>query len=569
MQFSGNESVEALAQVGSGEDGLTRAAAALDRNRRLQGTLRDALKVLDEADAASDKQHGLLQSYVVEQSGESDRTFRRQTHDRRISFFSAASDRKLAPPKNLHAVRRELFREAYLLSLGSLPWSETEEKQLENVLKATLQEEAFHRLYAERTQQNQCPQTDKQRTFLVLCREIREANVETLWTMQEGKTDWQRVSGKLAARGVSRDAQSCFTHWIQSMQPRVNHGSFTKQEDMALLQLATENASFDWEGLSSRLETCRTPWQCFVRYQRSLNASLLGSSWSPEEDRRLLAVAGQAGVLASRTLERLPLAPRLGGGRLQCQTSTRLKVLLNEHLGKPWSPWESRRLRLAESVYGVDDGWVKIGRLFPRRTVACCFARFCTVERDGMRLGKPFEKNKNGVLRKKRRSVPWTEEEDAQLLEAIDHFGAGNWSRIQHGVPGRTSAQCFCRFQELNPCGMADMYDILLATKRKMMPRFMMRRKRRRSALVSSDFSLHLYGVAPSAGDRAGSRGSLVLTTGKPELDRHLRRVNRRFEKQYRRKALDDEAVDVGSTGNDARSLPLTTGEAPDTSCIP
>jgi len=78
------------------------------------------------------------------------------------------------------------------------------------------------------------------------------------------------------------------------------------------------------------------------------------------------------------------------------------------------------------------------------------------------------------------------------------------------------------------------MYDILLATKRKMLPSTFLNRshmwgpsKRRRSELVASDFNLHLYVPEDSGSSRCAD-----LTTGNPECDMHLRRVNRRRRRQ-------------------------------------
>merc|ERR1712176_722811 len=111
------------------------------------------------------------------------------------------------------------------------------------------------------------------------------------------------------------------------------------------------------------------------------------------------------------------------------------------------------------------------------------------------------------------RALPWSSQEDKILFEGIEKYGAGNWCRIRNELQGRTMNECWNRFQHLNPGKMADMYDILLATKRRMLPtssyhtRFAAGRlgktgsaKRPCSALVASDFKMRLLAVVPCQG---------------------------------------------------------------------
>lgn len=498
---------------------------ALRRNRILQAKFRQAMAVSEEASAASRAQHGHLRHYIEQQTGQR----RMQKPNTRVaaSFFSSPIDPKTTPPNNGDAVRRALFREAYLASLESIAWSKSEEHMLENALRSQLQEEAFKRLYVDRTQSSQAPQAQKQRAFIELSREIREARIEDLWQMQERKTDWQRVSLKLDAKGVHRDAKNCFTHWVQYLHPQLNHGAFTKHEDMALLQLATLHGGFEWDKVAEQMETDRTPWQCFTRYQRSLNPSMLRSSWTEDEDEQALRILGQSGV--SRTW--YVLAARMGEGRVPAQVRDRLDRLRQEVRWRPWTQWESRRLCLAERLYGRES-WVEVARHVPGRSATSCAQRFWDIEFEGLRRTRRPHGD-SAKLGRRDRVLPWTEEEDSALLEAIQKYGAGNWCLARRDLPGRTTAECFRRFQKLNPSKMADMYDVLLATQKKMLPRRFedgRRCKRKRSELVASDFALHLFEVPCSVEDADCSNCTYRtrLTTGDALLDRHLHRVNRR-----------------------------------------
>jgi len=515
-----------------------KAEEALRRNRALQAALRRAVAVSQEATLANREQEDQLSQYI---GARARRNQRLDSPRPTCSFFSDPADRTTTPPKNHDAVQRGLFREARLGSLGKGPWLEKESGALKEALRAQLQQEAFKRLYADRSQKPRQgpqvgpatgPQTAKQRTFMELCSEIREARTEDLWQMQELKTDWQRISEKLAARGVQRDGKSCFIHWIQHLHPELNHGAFTKREDMALLQLSQLHGGYNWENVAERMATSRTAWKCFARYQRSLNPSVLGSEWTEEDDMRARYLVGQAG--ASRAW--YSLAARFGEGRMGGQLRYRYlgRVTEGRRIGA-WTQVESRRLGLAQQIYGRGR-WMHMARHLRGRSSSGCLQRFEGVDIPGLKRVRPAEgegSNSGAVaavtgVRRRRRKLqvlPWTSEEDSTLISAMEKYGAGNWCLVRQDLPGRTPGECFRRFQHLNPGRMADMYDVLLATKRKMLPSSfsISLSKRKRSELVASDFMLHLY-EEPEGPQGARSR----LTTGDPKLDRHLRRVNHR-----------------------------------------
>lgn len=190
-----------------------------------------------------------------------------------------------------------------------------------------------------------------------------------------------------------------------------------------------------------------------------------------------------------------------------------------------------------------------------------------------------------------KRALPWSAQEDKTLLEAIDKYGAGNWCIIRKELTGRTMNECWHRFQRLNPDNKADMYDVLLATKDRMLPpnsyhtRFAAGRlgearngKRPRSELVASDFKLRLLAHPATAGrgarvereedDGSGDGGddpAMVFTTNNPRIDKHLRRVNTRRRQEARASAaartLKDKELDApialggGLSSEPSRSL--------------
>jgi len=310
------------------------------------------------------------------------------------------------------------------------------------------------------------------------------------------------------------------------LNPILSKASFTKEEDKLLLRLASEHRGFAWEEVAARMGEERTAWRCYSRYQRSLNPTLVSGEWTQEEVSRshqLLAQIGGRHVGA--------VTARLGEGRLVSQV---LKRLADYPGDRAWTALESRRLALLVQVYG-ERHWKEIEAHMPGRSARACTGHF------------------RHLTNQKRR---WTEDEDTLLLAALRLYGPGRWTLVSQHVPGRTASQCSSRFSILNPEKWADVYSILLATKKKMLrSKGMCQNDKKVSKLLASDFNLHLFSAADGAHGAAG----VDITTGDPRLDKHLSSFNRRRHRQLhalqKAPALEKEAVPDGqSTAREAGS---------------
>lgn len=58
-------------------------------------------------------------------------------------------------------------------------------------------------------------------------------------------------------------------------------------EDKKLLFIVQQRGIYNWIDISITLGTHRTPFQCLVRYQRSLNPHILNKDWTEDEDAKL------------------------------------------------------------------------------------------------------------------------------------------------------------------------------------------------------------------------------------------------------------------------------------------
>eukprot|EP01105_Mastigella_eilhardi_P024190 TRINITY_DN626_c0_g1_i8.p1 TRINITY_DN626_c0_g1~~TRINITY_DN626_c0_g1_i8.p1 ORF type:complete len:439 (+),score=142.02 TRINITY_DN626_c0_g1_i8:88-1404(+) len=112
---------------------------------------------------------------------------------------------------------------------------------------------------------------------------IRQMPDTELLRTTEG-VDWEGIAKQYVSQ---RSGLDCRLRWTCVDSPLLNNTAWTKDEDLALLKVAKAHEGHDWEQIAAAMGTGRLPFQCFTRYQRSLNAGLLKSKWAPEEDEKL------------------------------------------------------------------------------------------------------------------------------------------------------------------------------------------------------------------------------------------------------------------------------------------
>lgn len=82
---------------------------------------------------------------------------------------------------------------------------------------------------------------------------------------------------------------SFFFRWLNYEDPSINHKPWTTHEEKKLLHIVQTRGIYNWIDIAISLATHRTPFQCLVRYQRSLNPCILRKDWTEDEDSQLRA----------------------------------------------------------------------------------------------------------------------------------------------------------------------------------------------------------------------------------------------------------------------------------------
>ncbi|KAJ1608803.1 SNAPc-like transcription factor [Cryptosporidium canis] len=266
---------------------------------------------------------------------------------------------------------------------------------------------------------------------------------------------WNMISLDLGNR-CERTGRDCQITWYHFIDPNINRKPWEKAEDLRLLALVSENEGYNWVKIAQELNSGRTPYQCILRYQRSLNKNLIKSSWTKEEDEKLLSAVESLGgfnflELNKRSTSKWNFVANLLPGRTNQQCRTRYVRSLKANLKHgSWSLYEDVRLQFAYFVYG-SNSWTRISRHIKGRSDSKCRERYMNMLMPDIKKGK------------------WTDEENEMLTMAVNRFGPGNWSLIRNFVIGRTDADCSKQWEKLDP-ESSFRYDIIRATQRHMLP---------------------------------------------------------------------------------------------------
>ncbi|KYQ93817.1 putative myb transcription factor [Tieghemostelium lacteum] len=239
--------------------------------------------------------------------------------------------------------------------------------------------------------------------------------------------------------------------WDNFENPSINNGNFSKAEDKELLRLALKYEGRQWHEVARELNDkfapwppvpeptrdnphparpprppIRTPISCLIRYQRSLNPTLMKREWTREEDETLKMAFAIHGDKNWQTIAEY-LSARTGQ---QCLHRWQKTLNPNIKRGK-WSAKEDELLRNAVEIYGYGN-WVMVKKHVPGRTDMQCRERWCN------------------VIDPQLNKTPFTPEEDRKLKELIEQHGVGKWATIASALGTRTDNQCWRRWKQVH-----------------------------------------------------------------------------------------------------------------------
>ncbi|RKP37962.1 Homeodomain-like protein, partial [Dimargaris cristalligena] len=126
--------------------------------------------------------------------------------------------------------------------------------------------------------------------------------VKRRWTPEEdmllyeavqtyGEKNWQQIAHVLE----TRTGQQCLHRWAKSINPIIRRGRWTPAEDRALIAAVEIFGPTQWRQVQLYVSS-RTDVQCRERYMNTLNPDVNQGPWTPQEDRALIRVVQDIGL---------------------------------------------------------------------------------------------------------------------------------------------------------------------------------------------------------------------------------------------------------------------------------
>lgn len=101
------------------------------------------------------------------------------------------------------------------------------------------------------------------------------------------KFDWLKIANNISENKHS--AEECEVMWNVFLHPDINKQKWTSKEDKALNRIVEEYEAEDWDSIALELNTKRSGYQCFVRYNTNNWKNLMkGQHWTPNDDKTLV-----------------------------------------------------------------------------------------------------------------------------------------------------------------------------------------------------------------------------------------------------------------------------------------
>jgi hypothetical protein len=238
----------------------------------------------------------------------------------------------------------------------------------------------------------------------------------------------------LPVTALPRTANECRLYHQHSLSPKQ---PFTKEESLRILeevQKAKDQQNLpDWQHIAASLGNNRTIWQTFSHYRQRLETLPAWTSTIEQDELllRYLAIQGPQFVWDIKAAAHLStrLIPTATPKQLLPRTN---QTLLNPNLTTDyWKIDPERKLVLAMKVYDgcVDNSAINVASThFPNRAA--------------QKVSRKWERSLNPNLD----TSPFTQEEDAKLVQVVRSSNAGFADIARQHFPQRIGTQIYQRW---------------------------------------------------------------------------------------------------------------------------
>ncbi|KYQ50072.1 snRNA-activating protein complex subunit 4 [Trachymyrmex zeteki] len=254
---------------------------AYEINTRLISGLTIAKKKLTTLLEECEQKLRLLDEKLMKSTDESSSNSKLAISNAGIPYFKDKD--YFSAPKNIDTKRKEAASEVFLLNLKKPSrWSGKDREILLNAINNQAIESVLSRGVNKEIDESISDQIKK--TKLVIPRNFNEI----VGPLGAKEFDWHKIS--VMDFDNKHSPGECRAMWNVYLHPAFRKSEWTNAEDKKLLKCIREYKCQDWDAIAQKLDTNRSAYQCFIRYNTIKKVPLAGQFWTRQEDKHLTKV---------------------------------------------------------------------------------------------------------------------------------------------------------------------------------------------------------------------------------------------------------------------------------------
>lgn len=228
----------------------------------------------------------------------------------------------------------------------------------------------------------------------------------------------------------AHSVSECMGMYYSYLRPDLNRDPFTSEEVQILLNMVLNGSYDSWDEIAAALDR-RSGLQAFIQYQTTFERNCPSNRrWTIAEDRQLSVLIDQYSLNGNINWNKIG---QILPNRNKAQCYNRYQIIyksLNTKKGI-FTTLENRVIMDFVAKYGEDFDKLSKYKL-PGRSVT------------------QIKNHYNNALRQKGEFLPWTHEEDKQLVEFVEQNGTNDWRSIADILKTHSRLSCRTRFMTIS-----------------------------------------------------------------------------------------------------------------------